>query len=299
MCPWRAEVGVGTFGSWRDWHEGGFRHFGVTFGRGVRWAIDGFVAGMETSLGRPLHRRKPGPPATNANGDKCFVPGTPSENSMLTTKNDAPILLLQWVDAKEYKETHAALKAFSKEVKIMHADVQTKAEAIAAVEKWLCNNANAQFLFIGTHGDDDGLGPTVENGVTWEELRSVLKKAAGSIALWLGACHSACAAKAWSPIEGYARVDYIVGFPVAIKASEIKKVLLQLLKMTGMDGITWVDQELPKLRKAVPHTNVRMHYKALTTAGPIEYVDFDEFPKRVGMTLKEYLEQCGGVPGTQ
>jgi len=61
--PLRAAVGRGTLGSWRDWHEGGFRRFGVTFGRGVRWAIGGFAAGLETSLGRPLHRRKPGPPA--------------------------------------------------------------------------------------------------------------------------------------------------------------------------------------------------------------------------------------------
>jgi len=48
---------------WRDWHEGGFRRFGVTFGQGVRWAIGGFVAGLEHSLGRPFHRRKTGPPA--------------------------------------------------------------------------------------------------------------------------------------------------------------------------------------------------------------------------------------------
>ena len=37
--------------------------FGATFGRGRRWAIGGVVAGLEESLGRPLNRRKPGPPA--------------------------------------------------------------------------------------------------------------------------------------------------------------------------------------------------------------------------------------------
>jgi len=60
--PLRAEVGVGTLGSWRDWHEGGpaFRsHLRTGRPRGDQ----GFVAGLEKSLGRPLHRRKPGPPA--------------------------------------------------------------------------------------------------------------------------------------------------------------------------------------------------------------------------------------------
>jgi len=61
--PLTAEVGRGTLGPWRDWREGWFRRFGVTFGRGVRRAIGGFVAGLEKSLGRPLQRRKPGPPA--------------------------------------------------------------------------------------------------------------------------------------------------------------------------------------------------------------------------------------------
>ena len=61
--PVTAEVGRGTLGSWRDWHKGWFRRLGVPFGQGARRAIGGFVAGLEHSLGRPLHRRKPGPPA--------------------------------------------------------------------------------------------------------------------------------------------------------------------------------------------------------------------------------------------
>lgn len=210
---------------------------------------------------------------------------------MPTKKNDAPILLLQWLNTPEYKETKAALAAFGKQVKIIHADVGTQADAIAAIEGWLNGNPNAQFLFIGTHGDENGIGPSVQNGVEWPQLWSVLKKAVRPIALWLGACHSACAAKAWSPVKGAAPVDYIVGFSVAIKAGEIEKVLLQLLKMTGLNPPTFVDQEIPKLRKAVPKTRVRMHYKAPTKAGPIEYVDSDKFPEIVGMTLKEYLEQ--------
>jgi len=59
MYPLTAEVGlvradhsaIGT---------GGFRRLGVAFGRGARWAIGGSLAGLETSLGRPLRRRTPG-----------------------------------------------------------------------------------------------------------------------------------------------------------------------------------------------------------------------------------------------
>jgi hypothetical protein len=203
---------------------------------------------------------------------------------------NAPILLLQWLDTEEYKETESALRAFSGEVRIQHADVGTRTEAIGAIKSWLHGNPNAQFLFIGTHGDDEGLGPTVENGLDWSELWSVLKNAVRPVALWLGACHSASAARAWSPVRGYAPVTYIVGFPVKIEAAEIEKVLHQLIRMTGIDPITFVDQEIPKLRKQFPETTAVMHFLAPTKAGRVEYVDYDGFPNHVGMTMREYLE---------
>ena len=183
------------------------------------------------------------------------------------------------------------MRAFRKEVKIRHDDVRSKPEAIAAIKGWLQGNPNAQFLFIGTHGDDQGLGLTEQNRVDWPELWSVLKNAVRPVALWLGACHSASAAKAWSPVKGHAPVDYVVGFPDVIDDDEIEKVLHELLKMTGMDPVTFVDEEIPKLRRALPKTTVVMHYIAPTKAGPVEYVDTNDFPNRVGMTLTEYLEK--------
>ena len=41
----------------------------------------------------------------------------------------------------------------------------------------------------------------------------------------------------------------------------------------------------------VVKTTVLIHLKALTKARQLEYVDFDEYPKVVGMTLKQYLNQ--------
>jgi hypothetical protein len=72
-----AEVGVGKLGSWRDWHEAGFRRFGVTFGRGVRWAIKASWRAWRKALTAQCTDASPVPrPAANANGDKYFVPGT-------------------------------------------------------------------------------------------------------------------------------------------------------------------------------------------------------------------------------
>jgi hypothetical protein len=205
--------------------------------------------------------------------------------------NDAPIMLLQWLQAGEHKETKAAIAKFSGDVNIMYADVQTKAQAIDAIAKWLAGNRTAQFLFIGTHGDEDGLGPTAVDGLDWSELKTLLLQAVRPMALWLGACHSSFAAKAWSPITGRLPVEYIVGFPNAIEPDDVEKVLLELIKMTGVNPITFVDQEIPRLRQIIPKTTVEMRYPAYTKGKVYEYVNFDNFVAEVGVTPKQFLER--------
>src|SRR5207248_5919031 len=96
----------------------------------------------------------------------------------------------------------------------MYADVQTKADAVAATKKY---------------GDDDGLGPTAADGLDWPQLKALLLQAVRPVALWLGACHSSFAAMAWSPIIARLPVDYIVGFQNAILPDNAEKVLLKLL----------------------------------------------------------------------
>lgn len=203
--------------------------------------------------------------------------------------NDQPILLLQWLGTSEYKETESAYQNFADKYRIKHANVQSKDDAIYAIEKWLKKNGNAQFLYIGTHGNETGIGVNELNMVSWLELWNVLKKADNPISLWLGACHSSCAAKAWSPVKEPALVDYIVGFPIPIQTREIKNVLRELLNMASINPITFVDEEIPILREAVPSTSVEMYYKAQTKSGLIQYVNVDEFPQIVGLTLKKYL----------
>jgi hypothetical protein len=209
-------------------------------------------------------------------------------------QNTSPILVVQWLNPTDQKEAEDAWEKFHDEVEIRFANVSARKDAIAAVKRWLHRNPNAQFLYFSTHGDEDGLGPTSRNGIDWPELWEVLSKAVNRknppIALWLGACCSAYAAHAWSPVKGYAPVKYIVGFPIPVEPEEVGKVLKRLIKMTRLDPVTYVDEEIRKLRRSIPNTSVLMHHKAKTKAGPTRYVNFDTFRAQVGMTLKKYLE---------
>src|SRR2546422_643313 len=77
-----------------------------------------------------------------------------------------------------------------------------------------------QLTFIGTHGDEDGLGPTVQNGVDWSESWSVLKKAVRPVQLPLALCRPfGIRSKARSPVQGNAPVDYSVFKRIMIQAA--------------------------------------------------------------------------------
>jgi hypothetical protein len=207
--------------------------------------------------------------------------------------NVSPILFLQWLDEKDKDEAEKVWAKFHKKVEIQFADAASKDEAITSIKRWLHRNPNAQFLYIAAHGDTKGVGRCSSDRIDWPELwdllaEHVLRKR--PISLWLGACKSSYSAETWSPVQRWAPVKYIVGFPVSIKADQIGKVLKKLIRMTKTDYITYEDEEIRKLRRAVPGTSVLMHHKAKTKEGEMRYVNFDTFRKEVGMTLKQYLE---------
>lgn len=218
----------------------------------------------------------------------------------LAALNTAPILIVQWLNEDDEKEGEEVWQRFHGEVELRFADVVGRDEAIESIRRWLHGNSNAQFLYFSTHGDESGLGPSNSNGFEWPELWDVLTKAVKRknprLALWLGACCSAYAARAWSPVSSDAPVNYIVGFPNPVGADEIGKVVKRLIKMTRLDPVTYVDEEIRKLRRSIPNTAVLMHYKAETKAGPTRYVDFDRFKEEVGMTLKQYLQSRFSTP---
>jgi hypothetical protein len=211
--------------------------------------------------------------------------------------NISPILFIQWLNLDDPKEAYDVWEKFQKKVEIRFVDVHTRDEAVAAIRHWLHRNPNAQFLYFSTHGDTRGLGPAKSNGIDWPELWDVLTEAVKRrhpVSLWLGACESSYSADAWSPVPDRAPVEYVVGFPTEVPTEvdpdEIGKVLNRLIKMTRLDPVTYVDEEIRKLRLSVRATSVLMHYKAKTKAGEMRYVNFATFREEVGMTLKRYLE---------
>src|SRR5437868_1437434 len=107
-----------------------------------------------------------------------------------------PILLLQWLPPGEYRDARKALAEFAATVNIEYADVQTKASAKQAFDKWLAtSDGNTQFPFIGGHGVQDagksiGIGATgnPDEFATWSELWQWMASGKVSGGLWLGGC---------------------------------------------------------------------------------------------------------------
>ena len=206
----------------------------------------------------------------------------------------------------DYQETRAVLAQFAKSVNIEHSDdVKTKAQAEKAVAAWLtANQDNTQFPFIGAHGILDrndkciGLGASGGAGAfaTWQEVWDWFSKGEVTVGLWLGACKSSDAAAAFSPIMAAGRrcpFEYILGFRESIYPKEIEAILRQSIKNTNLRNCVYLDQELDSLRAAAPGTTVEKFYRAHSLAKVVEYVNVDEFVKRVGVTFRKHLENGG------
>jgi len=215
----------------------------------------------------------------------------------------SPISLVQWLKPGEYRETEVALRDFTNEVSIYHADVLTKEEARSALAKWFQESAgNAQYCFLGTHGvteSDDG--PAIGLGalgvpskfVHWEELWNWFAQWELKGGLWLGACKSSDAASALSPFlsSGSTAIPHVYGFSESIYPPEIQQILSKLLEFTRIEDRPYLDEELTLLRAAVPATKIELYYPAHTLAGANKYVNVDKMPEEVGMTFRQLLEE--------
>lgn len=181
---------------------------------------------------------------------------------------------------------------------IRYRDVQTAGEALSEIRAWLTGNDNAYAVFIGTHGDPFGLGPSVNNGIEWDELLEALQGADAGYSLWLGACESSCIVEAWSPLEGDKRYpDWILGFPNKVDASDIMPVLSRLMRNSDVNEITYVDEELGAIREAAFGTSASMFYLVDLEQGGRRYVNVDDFPSEMGATFQDYLAGRAGPIG--
>lgn len=208
-----------------------------------------------------------------------------SDDSLL----QAPILLVNWL-AREIGEIDTALQSFGQEVLIKSAKSNSKEDVISVIGEWLSGNTNAQFLYIGCHGDSLGLfkddRQPLRDRLDWEELGEVLRQHAHTVSLWLGACDSAAVARAWSGRDDQIPVRYIVGFLGKIKAEEVSAVLQQLIKMTGHDPITYLDEELEAVRTLLPESKMVTYFKI-----DKRYLLTDYFEQESGESFRKYLER--------
>ena len=207
----------------------------------------------------------------------------------------SPISLIQWLPASEYQETQAILSSYAQTVNMFHRSVELAADAQSAVSEWLNGNMNAQYCFIGTHGNADLIGSSKQAGAfaTWDEVWSWFEPHRLMGGLWLGACQSSSAAEPFSRLLSTSGnvIPYFYGFAEKIYPPEIEAILGSLIKFSDGDHLTDLASELNVLRSAVPATKVELYYPAATRNGAARYVNVDRFQEEVGITFSEFLDQ--------
>ena len=127
-----------------------------------------------------------------------------------------PVLLIGW-GREGVKDIAAARNEFPCDEGMDCVDAwgADSTDVLDLIEDWLKDNPNAQFLYIGSHGNREGLTPVGkpklgDPKIRWAKLAAALSKAKKPITLWLGACSSALAAGAWE--EDPPPVNLIAGF---------------------------------------------------------------------------------------
>lgn len=212
-----------------------------------------------------------------------------------------PVCLIQWLAPRKSSEVADAWANFTKTTNISPHAVSSKSAAIEALSVWLATD-NAQFLYIGSHGIRNwwmpwkyiGIGRRSDDFFTWDELGSLLMTAREPPVVWLGACGSSAAARAWTPIGNSVRpAARLTTFANAISPQVCAQLLDQCLKDTGMESgvIVHADEELPRLRNQLPCIKVQQFYPAKQRDGVRAYVNIDHFVEKVGVDFETYLDQ--------
>lgn len=193
----------------------------------------------------------------------------------------APILLIDWL-ADKSDEIEVALRDFGNEIRIQAARVASKNDLKEAVSTWLSGNVNAQFLYVGCHGDSHGLFRDASNRYSdrmdYEEFGELLIQSSTKLHLWLGACNSSSLVTAWNKSGKSIPVTYVVGFATEIKTLDVKATLQVLLNMSGCDPVTYVDEELPTIRNLFPNSKVLTFYRVDGTYKNTDYLEAAQWP---------------------
>jgi hypothetical protein len=209
--------------------------------------------------------------------------------------NGSPISLIQWLPSSEYQETQTILSSYAQTVNMFHRSVELAADAEYTVSEWLNGNTNAQYCFIGTHGNSDIIGASSHSGAfaSWNDVWGWFSQHRLLGGLWLGACKSSSAAEAFSRLlatEGDV-IPYFYGFSEEVYPPEIEAILGCLIEFSDINHLSDLASELDLLRNAVPGTKVELYYPAAIRNGAARYVSVDRFEEEVGVTFSKFLDQ--------
>ena len=207
----------------------------------------------------------------------------------------SPLLLVGW-GREGAKDVVSVRNQFpcDKGLDCVYAQGADSEEVLREISEWLEDNPNAQFLYIGSHGNKTGLTPTkgATPRISWSRLASVLSKAKRPITVWLGACLSTFAAKHWSDCH-VLPVNPIISFSREPTTSEVMEVLKELVEMTNVsspefsqDGrdFSFLPEDVVELQQKFP--NVTAHYRPDGHG----YIDCDRFQEITGMKFSDYLD---------
>jgi hypothetical protein len=145
------------------------------------------------------------------------------------------VLLIRWSTGSDVKEVARVLNAFPADQQIASFDAKDSEELIGTIQSWL-GSGKAQVLYIGSHGNSEGLKPTPGRypALTWSRLAATLQMSSTPIWVCLGACESACAAEAWQAQPKSFPVSRLLGFESdKTSESDVEDVLLRLMEVSG------------------------------------------------------------------
>jgi hypothetical protein len=146
------------------------------------------------------------------------------------------ILLIRWSHGNDVREISEAVAAFRADKQIAIYDATDSDDLLDIIQNWL-SAKKSQVLFIGAHGNREGLKPTPNDypTLTWERLAQTLETASAPLWVCFGSCNSAYVASSWATLKNTFPVSVFFGFRSdKTTEDEVGNVLLQLLEVTGV-----------------------------------------------------------------
>ena len=200
-----------------------------------------------------------------------------------------PFLFVHWLeDPDDEREAASIADVLKGNANVQYEDVSSRVEFERVLLEWSTDNGAAQYVFLGCHGDKEGIGDFTNTGMNWPELGDLFAGLPTLISLWLFACESAHAAAGWSG-RVTEPVRWLVGFKKKHDPSEFAPILEKLVELNGPDKFHFIDREIALVKQASGSVPVELYYPVVNEDGVVDYVEVEEFSNRTGMSFRDYL----------